>query len=252
MAYKIVIPARYASSRLPGKPLADICGKPMIQHVWDRACEAAGRKQDVIVATDDQRVADACEGFGAIVVMTATDHPSGTDRIAEVAAKMRWKDDEIVVNVQGDEPMMPPALVANVAGLLAMHPRAAMATASHAISSLDDLMNPNVVKVVTDHEGAACYFSRSPIPHQRGADRPDLSRFNYQRHIGIYAYRVKTLKALTSLPPAPVEELEALEQLRALYNGLKIMVTEVAEAPHAGVDTDKDLAAVRALMEMQS
>ncbi len=250
MTFKIVIPARYASSRLPGKPLADIGGKPMIQHVWER-CNETGAA-DVVVATDDARVFDAARAFGAQAVMTAPDHASGTDRIAEVVDILGCKDDEIIVNVQGDEPMMPPVLVQTVADLLAGNPDAALATASHAIASMDDLLNPNVVKVVTDKAGSACYFSRSAIPHERGADRPDLQRFAYQRHIGIYAYRAGTLRQLTLLPPAPLEELEALEQLRALYHGMKIMVAEVADAPPAGVDTDKDLAAVRAMMGVAS
>lgn len=250
-AMKIVIPARYASTRLPGKPLADIAGKPMVEHVWRRCLEVAAADA-VVVATDDARVLDACKAFGAQAVMTSPDHASGTDRIAEVASLMGWSDDEIVVNVQGDEPMMPPALVTAVAGLLAKTPDAALATASHRVPSVEDLMNPNVVKVVTDKSGMALYFSRSVIPFDRDAERPDLGRHAYQRHIGIYAYRVATLKALTALPPAPIEELEALEQLRALYNGMKIVVAEVAEAPPAGVDTDKDLAAVRALMEVRA
>ncbi|NVJ97118.1 MAG: 3-deoxy-manno-octulosonate cytidylyltransferase [Alphaproteobacteria bacterium] len=248
MSFKVVIPARYASSRLPGKPLADIAGKPMIEHVWRRCLDAAPA-EDVIVATDDQRVADACESFGAVVVMTSPDHASGTDRIAEVAEKLGWQDDIIAVNVQGDEPLMPPSLVSAVADLLAGAPKAALATASHPLISVEDLQNPNVVKVVTDCAGMALYFSRSAIPHERGADRPDLGRYPYQRHIGIYAYRVGTLRALTALPPAPIEELEALEQLRAIYNGMKIIVAEVDEAPPAGVDTEKDLAAVRSLLE---
>ncbi|MFC4347192.1 3-deoxy-manno-octulosonate cytidylyltransferase [Kordiimonas lipolytica] len=246
MTFRIVIPARYASSRLPGKPLADIGGKPMIQHVWER-CKETGAA-DVVVATDDARVFDTAQEFGAQAVMTAADHASGTDRIAEVVDILGCADDEIIVNVQGDEPMMPPALVRTVADLLAESADAALATASHPIASMDDLLNPNVVKVVTDKTGSACYFSRSAIPHERGAERPDLQRFAYQRHIGIYAYRAGTLRQLTLLPPAPLEELEALEQLRALYHGMKIMVAEVADAPPAGVDTEKDLAAVRAMM----
>jgi len=246
MPFRIVIPARYASSRLPGKPLADIGGKPMIQHVWER-CRETGAA-DVVVATDDARVFDAAQEFGAQAVMTAAEHASGTDRIAEVVDILGCADDEIIVNVQGDEPMMPPVLVRTVADLLAGSADAALATASHPIASMDDLLNPNVVKVVTDKTGAACYFSRSAIPHERGAERPDLQRFAYQRHIGIYAYRAGTLRQLTLLPPAPLEELEALEQLRALYHGMKIMVAEVADAPPAGVDTEKDLAAVRAMM----
>ncbi|WP_020397828.1 3-deoxy-manno-octulosonate cytidylyltransferase [Kordiimonas gwangyangensis] len=244
---KIVIPARYASTRLPGKPLADICGKPMIAHVWDRAAEALGAA-DVCVAADDERIVDAVKANGGQAVMTRPDHASGTDRIAEVASLLGWADDEIVVNVQGDEPLMPPALIGVVGNALASANGAAMATASTRIHVGADVLNPNIVKVVTDASGLAHYFSRSPIPHLRGADLPDTAAFNYQRHIGIYAYRVSTLKALTALPPAPLEEAEALEQLRALYNGLAIQVVEIAEAPPHGVDTPDDLEAVRALM----
>ncbi len=248
MQFKIVIPARYASSRLPGKPLADICGKPMIEHVWQQCIQAAD-SDDIIIATDDDRVMRAAQAFGATAMMTSGQHASGTDRIAEVAAAAGWQDDEIVVNVQGDEPLMPPQLVHAVAALLAEHPDADMATASHRIGCVEDLQNPNMVKVVTTKAGAASYFSRAAIPYDRDAYRPTVTRFPYQRHIGIYAYRVGTLKRLTQLPPAPTEELEALEQLRALYNGMTILVTEVAEAPPAGVDTEKDLAAVRAMLE---
>lgn len=248
MRFKIVIPARFASSRLPGKPLADICGKPMIEHVW-RQCMQAADSQDITIATDDERVMQAARAFGAEAMMTGRQHTSGTDRIAEVASIAGWHDDEIVVNVQGDEPLMPPQLVRTVATLLAEHPAAEMATASHRIDSVEDLLNHNIVKVVTTKTGAASYFSRAAIPHDRDVDHPTVTRFPYQRHIGIYAYRVGTLKRLTHLPPAPTEELEALEQLRALYHGMTIMVAGVAEAPPAGVDTEKDLAAVRAMLE---
>jgi 3-deoxy-manno-octulosonate cytidylyltransferase (CMP-KDO synthetase) len=248
MGFRIVIPARYASSRLPGKPLAQIAGKSMIEHVW-RRCRGVADEADIVIATDDSRVKAVVDAFGGIAVMTSPDHLSGTDRIAEVAVLQGWADDEIVVNVQGDEPLMPSALTRSVGDMLAVRPDAAMATASHRITSVEELLNPNVVKVVTRADGAASYFSRSAIPHERGADRPTVTRFPYQRHIGIYAYRVSTLKRLTSLPPAPTEELETLEQLRALYNGMTIMVAEVDEAPPLGVDTEKDLAAVRALME---
>lgn len=244
---KIVIPARYASTRLLGKPLADICGKPMIAHVWDRAVEALDRA-DVFIAADDDRILEAVHAHGGQGVMTRADHVSGTDRIAEVAEALAWADDEIVVNVQGDEPLMPPSLISVVGEALASADSAAMATASTRIHSAEDVLNPNIVKVVTDAAGLAHYFSRSPIPHMRDAGAPDPAVFNYQRHIGIYAYRVSTLKALTALPPAPLEEAEALEQLRALYNGLAIQVVEIAEAPPHGVDTPADLEAVRAFI----
>lgn len=248
MRFKIVIPARYASSRLPGKPLADIRGKPMIEYVW-RQCMQVADSRDIVIATDDERVMQAARAFGAEAMMTDRQHASGTDRIAEVASIAGWYDDEVVVNVQGDEPLMPPQLVRAVAALVSEHPEADMATASHRIGSVEDLLNPNVVKVVTAQDGAASYFSRAAIPYHRDGDRPTVTRFPYQRHIGIYAYRVGTLKQLTQLPPAPTEELEALEQLRALYHGMTILVAEVAEAPPAGVDTEKDLAAVRAMLE---
>lgn len=243
---KIVIPARYASTRLPGKPLADICGKPMIAHVWDRAAEAFDAA-DIFIAADDERILDAVRSHGGQGVMTRPDHVSGTDRIAEVAETLGWADGEIVVNVQGDEPLMPPALIGVVGDALASAAGAAMATASTRIHAAADVLNPNIVKVVADASGLAHYFSRSPIPHLRGAGTPDPAAFNFQRHIGIYAYRVSTLKALTALPPAPTEEAEALEQLRALYNGLAIKVVEIAEAPPHGVDTLADLEAVRAI-----
>jgi len=242
---KIVIPARYASSRLPGKPLADIAGKPMIQHVWERACEAVGDDGDIIIAADDDRILAAAEAFGAKTVKTADTHESGTDRIAEVAQVLGWQGDEIVVNLQGDEPLMPSLLIQQVAGVLNENPTAALATASCSILRAEDVENPNIVKVVTDDSGAALYFSRSPIPHDRG-EVVDTTRYDYQRHIGLYAYRVATLARLTKLPPAQLEKLEQLEQLRALTAGMQILVLQVPEAPPHGVDTSADLAAVRA------
>lgn len=240
---KIVIPARYASSRLPGKPLADIAGKPMIEHVWLRAREAA-ENDEIIIAADDDRIVAAAEAFGAKVVKTREDHESGTDRIAEVALVSGWNDDEIVVNLQGDEPLMPPALVRMAGDALAAHPEAALATVSCKIHLNADVSNPNIVKVVTDNQGMAMYFSRSPVPYDRSGDI-DVTRFNYQRHLGLYAYRVATLKALTALPVTEIEQLEQLEQLRALEAGMKIFVKEIAEAPPHGVDTAIDLEAVR-------
>lgn len=253
---KIVIPARYASSRLPGKPLADIAGKPMLQHVYERALEAKNTRDDIVIAADDDRIISAAKGFGAQVVKTSDTHQSGTDRIAEVASLMGWGDNEIVVNLQGDEPLMPPAFVRLAGEALAQNPTADMATASCAITNPEDVSNPNVVKLVTREDGTALYFSRAAIPFDRTgsaqgsgpsaqADLVDMSRYDYQRHLGLYAYRVKTLALLASLPPDPLELLEGLEQLRALSAGLKIYVTKVAEAPPHGVDTPADLKAVR-------
>ncbi|MBL4639193.1 MAG: 3-deoxy-manno-octulosonate cytidylyltransferase [Kordiimonadaceae bacterium] len=241
---KIVIPARFASSRLPGKPLADILGKPMIQHVWERAMEAAGLGDEVIIAADDDRILAKAEAFGAHAVKTLDTHESGTDRIAEVAALCGFHDDEIIINLQGDEPLMPPSLVCGVGEALAINSSAEMATASTRIYSVDDVRNPNIVKVVTGATGMALYFSRSIIPHFRSSDI-DVQQYNYQRHIGLYAYRVSTLQKLTQLPPAPAEKLEQLEQLRALHAGMKIYVQEIDNAPPHGVDTFEDLEAVR-------
>jgi len=248
---KIVIPARYASSRLPGKPLADIGGKPMIQHVWERATEAAHTGDEIVIAADDDRILAVAEALGAKAVKTSESHESGTDRIAEVAAMMGWADDEIVVNLQGDEPLLPAALVRLAGDALARQPEAALATASCPIVTADDVENPNIVKVVTDTKGMALYFSRSPLPYDR-AGTIDSKRFNYQRHLGLYAYRVKTLAVLSALPPAAIEQMECLEQLRALAAGMKIHVSEVAEAPPHSVDTEADLEAVRALLRARA
>ena len=248
--FRIVIPARYASTRLPAKPLADIAGKPMIVRVLERvhAAGAAG----VWVATDHEGVRAAVEAAGGTVVMTRADHPSGTDRLAEVAARCGWGDDEIVVNVQGDEPLIDPAAVAAVARALAADPDAAIATAAHAIAEVGEAFNPNVVKVVCDAAGRALYFSRAPIPWARdawtgeggrGALPPGLPLL---RHVGLYAYRVRFLRRYAGLAPSPLEQWEALEQLRALWHGFPIRVIELAEAPPAGVDTAEDLERVRA------
>jgi 3-deoxy-manno-octulosonate cytidylyltransferase (CMP-KDO synthetase) len=241
---KIVIPARYGSSRLPGKPLADIGGKPMIQHVYARACEAKKPGDQIIIAADDNRIIKAAKAFGAEAILTRDSHESGTDRIAEVAGLMGWDDDQIVVNLQGDEPLMPPALVRLMGEALAANPSAAMATASCRITDAADVSNPNIVKLVSDNDGMALYFSRSVIPYDRAGI--DMARFSYQRHLGLYAYRVATLATLAALPPTPLEQREGLEQLRAVAAGMKIYVTEVAEAPPHGVDTAADLADVRA------
>jgi 3-deoxy-manno-octulosonate cytidylyltransferase (CMP-KDO synthetase) len=240
----IIIPARFASTRLPGKPLLDIGGRPMIVRVVERARESgAGR---VVVATDDVRIRDAVWSFGAEAVLTRADHASGTDRLAEAIGQLRLDDDEIVVNLQGDEPLMPARLIHDVATLLAGRPAAVMATACHAIGTREDFLNANVVKVVTDHEGHALYFSRAPIPWPRdvmlGQSTAPIKAF---RHIGLYAYRAGFVARYTAWPPCPLETTESLEQLRVLWHGEKIAVVEAEEAPAAGVDTLDDLERVR-------
>lgn len=246
-AFNIVIPARFASTRLPGKPLADIGGKPMVVRVAEAAARAGAR--EVLVATDDRRVADALAEHGVLALMTRADHPSGTDRLAEVAAQRGWADDVIVVNVQGDEPLLDPALVSAVAEALANDPEAAIATAAHAIADPAEFFNPNVVKVVTDARGRAMYFSRAPIPWARDAFATDRNTLPADllplRHIGLYAYRAGFLHRYQALPPAPCEQWEALEQLRALWHGFPIRVLACTQAPLAGVDTPEDLERVR-------
>lgn len=242
----VVIPARMASSRLPEKPLADIGGKPMVVRVAERAAQSAASR--VIVATDDERIASACRAHAIEVVMTRADHPSGTDRLAEVAALLSLPDDAIVVNVQGDEPLIEPALINQLAQLMAQRP-VPMATVAHRIHSAAEMFNPNVVKVVLDKHGKALYFSRAPIPYARDAFAADSSELPaglpVYRHIGMYAYRAGLLHTYNSLSPAPLEQFEALEQLRMLWHGFDIMVECIAEAPSAGVDTPEDLARVR-------
>jgi len=249
MGFKVVIPARYASSRLPGKPLADIAGKPMVLRVVEAV--AASGADGVWVATDDERVRQAVAAAGHPVVMTRPDHPSGTDRIAEVAASLGWSGDDIVVNVQGDEPLIDPALVKAVAEALAKDDAAAIATAAHGLASAEEFFNPNVVKVVCDAAGRAHYFSRAPIPYARDAFAAGKDvlppGFGALRHIGLYAYRVSFLQRYGSLPPAPTEQWESLEQLRALWHGYPIRVLVCPAAPQPGVDTAEDLARVQAL-----
>lgn len=245
MSFYVVVPARYASSRLPGKPLADLAGKPMIVRVAER-CARSGAGQ-VLVATDDPRVRDAV-GDAARVVMTRDDHPSGTDRLQEVAAQLGLDDDDIVVNVQGDEPLIPPAVIDQVADNLRLHGDCQMATLCEPIEDAADLFNSNVCKVVFDVNGRALYFSRAPIPWHRDGfarDREDLSGGRWWRHIGIYAYRVGFLHSFVGWPPAPLEQLESLEQLRALANGAAIHVAPAREPVPGGVDTEDDLARMR-------
>lgn len=250
MSFSVIIPARYASTRLPGKPLLDIAGKPMIQQVYERALQSEAR--EVVIATDDRRILEAARRFGAKVVLTSPDHPSGTDRLEETVRKLGYGVDEIVVNVQGDEPLIPPRVINQVARNLAAEAEAGIATLCEPIEDETALYNPNVVKVVSDHRGFALYFSRAPIPWPRDhhlQQRDGMPEgINYYRHIGIYAYRVRLLKDFVSWAPAPLERAESLEQLRAMWNGEKIHVALAEELPPAGVDTEADLERVRALL----
>jgi 3-deoxy-manno-octulosonate cytidylyltransferase (CMP-KDO synthetase) len=257
----VVIPARIASTRLPGKPLLEIGGKPMVVRVAEQA--AKSNAQQIIVATDHEPIFAAVRQNGFNACMTRADHSSGTDRIAEVVAQQGWADDIIVVNVQGDEPLIPPALIRAVAQHLFDHPECAIATACHPIHDEASLRNPNIVKTVLDKNGNALYFSRAPIPYPRdffGADSliPTLSPREREllpatipvlRHIGIYAYRASFLRAFGQLAPAVIEQVEALEQLRAIWHGYKIGVTITQDAPPSGVDTEADLIVARTLFE---
>lgn len=248
--FRVVIPARYASTRLPGKALLPLAGKPMIRWVYERA--RASRAAEVLIATDDARIAEAARGFGAAVVLTAATHASGTDRIAEVARIRTWHDDEIVVNVQGDEPLIPPAIIDQVAALLVAHPTAHIATLATRIESLAEFLDPNAVKVVSDAEGRALYFSRAPIPWDREgapAGITSQTRFgNARRHIGLYAYRVGALHRLASLAPTALEQCEKLEQLRALGHGMEIRLADACERPGPDVNTQEDLERVTGLL----
>lgn len=249
--FRVVIPARYASSRLPGKPLMGVAGKPMVQWVYERSCAAGAR--EVLIATDDERIASAAHAFGAHAVMTGV-HASGTDRIAEVARSRGWAGQDIVVNVQGDEPLMPVALIGQVAGLLETQPQADIATLATPITSLEELLDPNVVKVVTDARGMALYFSRAPIPWNRDGAGAGLDSQSdcggARRHLGIYAYRVAALLRVAQLAPGALEEREKLEQLRALEHGMRIHVGEAGEQPGPDVNTPADLQRVSALLAL--
>lgn len=243
--YRVVIPARYDSSRLPGKALLPLAGKPMLQWVHERA--RASGAAEVCVATDDERIASAAREFGADVAMTARAHVSGTDRIAEVAMSRGWNDEDIVVNVQGDEPLIPPAVIDQVAKLLGAHPRADIGTLAVKIDAIQELSDPNVVKAACSVDGRALYFSRAPIPFNR--DAPATLTPSTLRHVGIYSYRVSALKRLSKLSPSRLELIEKLEQLRALENGMEIRVALAVERPLADVNTAADLErAERALL----
>jgi 3-deoxy-manno-octulosonate cytidylyltransferase (CMP-KDO synthetase) len=251
VGFHVVIPARYASTRLPGKPLLDIGGRTMIQRVVEQAC--ASGADEVLVATDDERIAAAVHDprrpGRAIAIMTDPDLPSGTDRVAVVAAARGWSADTVVVNVQGDEPFLPPALVRQAAELLERDPAAQVATLATPIGSLDQFLDPNVVKVVTALDGAAMYFSRAPISWSRdGAPAGLASQREFagaMRHVGLYAYRAGALRRITSLPPTVLEQREKLEQLRALEHGIRIVVGTCTERPAPGVDTAADLERAR-------
>lgn len=248
MNFKIIIPARYNSSRLPGKPLLDIAGKPMIQHVYERAKES--QASDIIIATDDQRIKEVALAFGADVCMTRADHPSGTDRLAEVASLRGFVDQDIIINVQGDEPCLPAQLIDQVASDLERHPDADIATLCSLIKHEKQVFDPNVVKVVMNADGYALYFSRAPIPwmrdhfDQQSALPPDLPHY---RHIGLYGYRASFLKHYAELAPCLLEREESLEQLRALHHGKKIHMSKATVESSHGVDTAEDLDEVRKL-----
>ena len=249
-SFHVAIPARHGSTRLPGKMLAPIQGKPMLQWVYERALAAGA--SDVSIATDDAAIAAAATAFGAVARMTSAAHASGTDRLAELAAIERWPDNDIVVNVQGDEPLIPPAVIRQVADLLESDPGAAIATLATPVESLAEFLDPNAVKVVADSKGRALYFSRAPMPWNRDGAPAGLSSQRMfagaRRHVGIYAYRVGALHRLAALPPTPLEKTERLEQLRALENGLVIRVGDAAEKPGPDVNTAEDLQRVAGLL----
>ena len=254
MPFTVIIPARMASSRLPGKPLADLAGTPMVVRVAQRALQSSAAR--VIVACDSAEIVTACEAHGITALITRADHASGSDRLAEACTLLGLADEQIVVNVQGDEPLMTPHLINEVAHLLQRTPQASMGTAAHAIDSVADFASPNVVKVVLDAQGLALYFSRAPISWWRDGFPQGLQSASPLpapaplRHVGIYSYRAGFLRQFPLLTPAPMEQLEALEQLRALWHGHRIAVHVTHEAPGPGVDTAQDLARVRELLKV--
>ena len=248
--FKVVIPARYGATRLPGKPLRLLAGKPLVQHVFERAMESGA--EEVVIATDDDKIREAAEKFGAGVCMTSPQHRSGTERLSEVASRLNYPVDSIVVNLQGDEPLLPPALIRQVAEDLAAHPAASIATLRAPVTESAQLFDPNVVKVVMDHAGYALYFSRAPIPWDRehfGSNPTHLDVYSdYFRHIGLYAYGCGFLHEYVDKAPCRLEQLESLEQLRALWYGYRIHVALAVVEPEAGVDTEEDLLRVEALL----
>lgn len=243
MAFVVVIPARYASSRLPGKPLADIAGISMIERVYQRALQSGASR--IVVATDDKRVADAVDQFGGEVCMTRDDHNSGTERLAEVITKLQLSADTVVVNVQGDEPFIPPLIIRQVAQNLAGQQKAQMATLAVPLHDATEIANANIVKVVTDKDGYALYFSRSVIPFDRDGSIQHELAAHYRRHIGIYAYRASFIQRYVNWPASQLEQIESLEQLRVLWHGEAIHVDTALEAPALGVDTPADLELAR-------
>ena len=245
--FKVVIPARYASTRLPGKPLLDIAGKPMVVRVADQAAKSG--TSEIVIATDFEPIISVAKTYNFNAMMTRVEHTSGTDRIAEVATQLGWHDDEIVVNVQGDEPLIDPNLITQIAQHLANSKDAVMATACHAIHDEASMINPNMVKVVMDADGNALYFSRAPIPYPR--DDAHKTIIQAHRHIGIYAYRVGFLKKYAQLAVTELEKIESLEQLRVLYLGYKIGVVITKNAPASGVDTQDDLDYVRSVFNQK-
>lgn len=249
MTFTVVIPARYASNRLPAKPLVDIAGKPMVQWVYEQAIKSGAKR--VIIATDAKEIEEVALGFGATVCMTRTDHQSGTERLAEVIDHFAIADDEIVVNVQGDEPLIPPVIIRQVA-LNVANNDAPMATLAVHLDDPQDIFNPNTVKVVTDKKGYALYFSRAAIPWDRDhfSQTPVQIHHDLKRHIGIYGYRAGFIKTYISWPASPLEQIESLEQLRVLWHGEKIHVDIALEAPATGVDTQEDLVLVRKLISL--
>lgn len=247
--FRVVIPVRYESSRLPGKPLVDIAGKPMIQHVYERAIQSGAIS--VVIATDDERIAKVAKGFGATVCMTSPEHISGTDRVAEAVVAFSYEDDEIIVNVQGDEPLIPPKVINQVATNLAKHDNVKSATLCEPITDPEDLMNPDIVKVVMNHRNHALYFSRAPIAWDRKAFPPkpgQVLKDVHYRHRGIYAYRVGFLLEYTEWDPCTLEEIECLEQLRTLWHGVRIHVDISKEKIPLDINTQEDLAKIRELM----
>ncbi len=248
MSFTVLIPARLGSTRLPDKPLADIAGKPMVVRVAERAIASGAAR--VVVAADDARIAQACALHNVACVLTRSDHPSGSDRLAEACVLLGLDGDDVVVNVQGDEPLIAPTLVRACAELLVRQSECVMSTAAHALDRVDDYTNPNVVKVVLDAAGRALYFSRAPLPWWRDGHARGITALPQPaplRHVGVYAYRAGFLRGFPALQPAPVEQIESLEQLRVLWHGLRIAVHISREVPGPGVDTPQDLERVRAL-----
>jgi 3-deoxy-manno-octulosonate cytidylyltransferase (CMP-KDO synthetase) len=252
VAFKVVIPARYASTRLPGKPLLTLAGKPMIVHVCERAKESGA--SEIVVATDDERIFDAVSNLGFQAVLTSENHESGTERIAEVAQNFGWSDDTIIVNLQGDEPLLPSEYIHNVANALANQTQAGVATLAAKIHDVEEIFNPNAVKVVLNKNGYALYFSRAPIPWNRetfATTKVITAQLPYLRHIGMYAYTAGFLKKYCAWESTPLEQIESLEQLRILWHGEKILVQLVEKTPPAGVDTIDDLRRVQEILTAQ-